>query len=100
MLRFHIGFIMALYCKTRQILIQNATAVLLQNETVLLQNETIITNCDNFITKCNVYYKLRQYNYLSHVILYIQALFRIDCQLPKTLTVTTYNNNGNNFQVN
>ena len=26
--------------------------------------------------------------------------FEIDCQLPKTLTVTTYNNNGNNFQVN
>ena len=44
--RFHIWFIMTLYYKMRQILLQNAT--------ILLQNPTLIT-------KCNVYYKLRQY---------------------------------------
>ena len=36
-------------------LLQNATALLLQNATVLLQNATVITKCD-------VYDKLWQYN--------------------------------------
>ena len=50
----------------RQILLQNATAILLQNATsllqntsgFLLQNATVITNCDNLITKCGSYYKM------------------------------------------
>ena len=56
----------------RQMLLQNATEVyykmrqsfyykmwqLLQIVTTLLQNTTVIT-------KCNVYYKLRQYTFLS-----------------------------------
>ena len=58
---------MTVYYKMRQILLQNATTILLQNATevyykmhqvfllknatVLLQNETVITNCDNIITK-------------------------------------------------
>ena len=57
-------------------LLQNATAILLQNaievyykmrpffflqnETVLLQNAKVIINCDNFITKCDFYYKMRR----------------------------------------
>ena len=74
--RFHIWFIMTLYNKTRQILLQNVTAILLQNAievyykvrqmfyykmrqfyykirqllrnaTILLQNATFITNCDS-----------------------------------------------------
>ena len=44
-------------------LLQNATAILVQNATsllqnasaFLLQNATVITNCDNFIRKCDVY---------------------------------------------
>ena len=53
---------MTVYSKMRQILLQNAAAILLQNATVLLQNATdVITNCDDFITKCDVYYKLQQY---------------------------------------
>ena len=36
-------------------LLQNVSAFLLQNATVLLQNATVITNCDNFIRKCDVY---------------------------------------------
>ena len=48
-----------------QILLQNETAILLQNATVLLQNATVITNCDDFITKCDVYYKLQQHILLS-----------------------------------
>ena len=81
--RFYIWFIMTLYFKMREILLQNTTAdyykmrhkfitkcvrffcckmpqfycrmrQLLQNATIILQNATIIT-------KCNVYYKLRQY---------------------------------------
>ena len=51
----------------RQMLLQNAAAILLQNATVLLQNSTVVTNCDKFITKCDVYYKLRWYNF-EHVI--------------------------------
>ena len=67
---------MTAYYKMRQILLQHATAMLLQNATevyykmrqvfitknatVLLQNATVITNCDDFITKCNRYYKMRR----------------------------------------
>ena len=56
-------------------LLQNSTAILLQNATkvyykmrqvffsqnatVLLQNATVITNGDYFITKCDSYYKMR-----------------------------------------
>ena len=69
-LRFHIWFVMTVYYKIRQMLLQNATAILVQNATsllqnasaflsqnatVLLQNATVITNCDNFIRKCDVY---------------------------------------------
>ena len=43
---------MTVYYKIRQMLLQNATAI-------LLQNETVITKCDNFITKCDRYYKVR-----------------------------------------
>ena len=42
----------------RQILLQNVTAILLQNATVLLQNTTVITKCDDFVTKYNSYYKM------------------------------------------
>ena len=60
----------------RQMLLQNATAILLQNarevyykmyQVFLLQNATVllqkatVTKWDDFITKCGVYYKLRQY---------------------------------------
>ena len=47
-------------------ILQNVTAILLQNGTevyesvFLLQNETVITNCDNFITKCDSYYQMRR----------------------------------------
>ena len=73
-MRFHIWFIMTLYYKMRQKLLQNATAILLQNvtevyykirrfllqnATVLLQKTQVITNCDGFITKCDSYYKSR-----------------------------------------
>ena len=50
------------YYKMRQILLQNKTAILLQNATVLLQNATILLQNTTVITKCNIYYKLRQYN--------------------------------------
>ena len=50
---------MTVYYKMRQILLQDPTAILLQNATVLLQNATIITNCDNAIIKCDSYYKMR-----------------------------------------
>ena len=44
---------MTVYYKMRQMLLQNATAILLQsaavitNTTILLQNATFITNCDS-----------------------------------------------------
>ena len=73
-LQFHISFIMTVYHKMWQILLQNATAILLQNMTevyyklrrfflwnvtVLLQNTIVITNRNDFITKCNSYYKMQ-----------------------------------------
>ena len=51
---------MIVYCKMWQILLQNASAILLQNATVLLQTETVITNCDNFVTKCDSYCKMQR----------------------------------------
>ena len=45
--------IMAVYYKMRQILLQNTTAILLQNMR------------RKFITKCDSYYKLRQYSLYS-----------------------------------
>ena len=78
---------MTVYYKTRQILLQNATATLLQNATEfyykmrqvfyykmqqfyykiqqLLPIATILLQNATAITKCDVYYKLRQYNLLS-----------------------------------
>ena len=60
----------------RQVLLQNLTALLLQNATevyykirqlfllqntrVLLQNATFSTNCDDFITKCGSSYKMQR----------------------------------------
>ena len=53
----------------RQILLQNTTAILLQNTTsllqnasgLLLQNATVLSQNVPVITKCDVYYKLPQY---------------------------------------
>ena len=87
--RFHIWFIMTLYYKLRQILLQNARAILLQNATKiyykmrqvfhykmrqfyykmrqfyytmrqLSQIVTILLQNATVIAKCYVYYKLRQ----------------------------------------
>ena len=57
---------MTVYYKTRQMLLQNARAILLENVTEvykmqqLLQNATILLQNATVIMKCNVYYKLRQ----------------------------------------
>ena len=67
---------MTVYYKMRQVLLQNLTALLLQNATevyykirqlfllqntrVLLQNATFSTNCDDFITKCGSSYKMQR----------------------------------------
>ena len=67
-LRFHIWFIMTLYYKKRQALLQNVTAillqnvpgVLLQNAAALLQNASILLQNARFIRKC-------VYNYV-HII--------------------------------
>ena len=75
---------MRLHYKLRQILLQNATVILLENATKgyckmpqvfyykmrqfyykmrqLLQNATIFLQNATVITKCDIYSKLRQYN--------------------------------------
>ena len=66
--RFHIWFIMTLYYKMRQILLQNATGILLQNPTKIYYNmrQVFYYKMRRFyykmrqFTKCDVYYKLRQ----------------------------------------
>ena len=55
--RFHTWFIMTLYYKTRQILLQSATAILLQNTDVYCKMRQVF-----YYAKCDDYYKLRQYN--------------------------------------
>ena len=49
----------------RQMLIQNATAILLQIRQKFITKcvSFFITKCDSFITKCDSYYKLRQLYY-------------------------------------
>ena len=81
--KFHIWLNMTRYCKMRQILLQNGTAILLQNATEvycklrqvsyykmrqfyykmrqLLKIATISLQNATVITKCHVYCKLRQY---------------------------------------
>ena len=65
----------------RQTLLQNGTAILLQNATkvyykmrqlflsqnatVLLQKATVTTKHNNFIAKCDIYYKMHQHR-LEH----------------------------------
>ena len=55
---------MAVYYKRRQILLQNTTAILLQNASGFFNN--FIIKCDSyykyddFITKGNIYYKMRR----------------------------------------
>ena len=64
------------YYKVRQVLLQSATpffitkcdGLLLQSATAfLLQSATSITKCDNFITKCDRYYKVRQYKVIGNI---------------------------------
>ena len=89
--RFHYGFIwfiMTRYCNMRQIILENATAVLSQNATEvyykvrqvsyykmrqfyykmrqLLQIATILLWNATAITKCDVYYKLRRYKFFPY----------------------------------
>ena len=45
----------------RQILLQNATTILLQNATVLFKNATVLLKNATVVTKCDGHYKLRQY---------------------------------------
>ena len=67
---------MTVYYKMQQMLLQNATAVLLENATkvyykfrqvfyyknaiILLQNATVIAKCDDFIIKYDCYYKMQR----------------------------------------
>ena len=53
---FHIWFVMTVYYKMRQILLQNAIAMLLQNASGFLL-------CGSFIAKCDSYYKLPWFYY-------------------------------------
>ena len=78
----------------RQLLLQSATAILLQNLNTsvyyrirqvfyykmrqfyykmrqLLQIATILLQNTTVITKCDVYYKLRQYNFQFHIALFV-----------------------------
>ena len=66
---FNNWFIVTLYYKIWQMLLQNGTTILLQNATnvyfllqnaiVLLHNATVTTNDRNVIVKGDIYYKIR-----------------------------------------
>ena len=68
-LRFYIWRIMTVYYKMRQILLQNAVAISLQNATefyyrmrqiFLLQKTVLLKNCDSYYKIRQFYYKMRQ----------------------------------------
>ena len=83
--QIHISLIVTVYYKTRQVFLQNATAILLQNATEVyyiihqdfyykmwqfyykiqqvLQISTISLQNATVITKCDIYYKLRLYTW-------------------------------------
>ena len=50
------------YYKVRQVLLQSVIILLQSATAFLLQSATGFTKCDNFITKCGMYYKVRQNN--------------------------------------
>ena len=56
----HIWFIMILYSKTRQILLQNTAVVFLQNAIKIYYKlcQFFIYKYDSFIAKCDSYYKM------------------------------------------
>ena len=59
--RFHIWFyIITVYYKMRQTLLQNVTAILLQNATEVYYKirQFFTTKCDSFMTKYDSYYKM------------------------------------------
>ena len=64
-LRFHNWFVMTVYYKMWQILLQNATSILLQNAAKVYYklHQVFITKCHSFITKCDSYYKMRRFYY-------------------------------------
>ena len=81
-LRFHIWFFMIIYYKLRQILLQNATAILLQKKKrqkfITKSVRFFIAKCDSFITKCDSYYKLRRFYYKMRQLLQ-NATFITNC---------------------
>ena len=70
--RFHIWFIMTLYYKMRQILLQNTTAIFLQNTT------EVYYKTDSFITKYDSYYELQRFYYKMRQLLQ-NAMFITNC---------------------
>ena len=63
-IRFHIWFIIRLYCKMRETF-QNATAILLQNTIKIYYKMSQVFYCKmrHFITNCNSCYKVYQFYY-------------------------------------
>ena len=66
----------------RKMLLQNPTAILLQNATQVITKyvRVFITKCDSFITKCNSYYKMRQFYYKLRRLLQFATV-----QIPRIL---------------
>ena len=94
-----------------QILLQNATAILLQsatevyykmhqvfllqNATVLLKNTTVITKCDDFITKWDSYHKIR----LLLQIATIQVANSYEWQITMFISIVYNEHNKNKFSL-
>ena len=71
---------MTLYYKMRQTLLQNATAILLQNAAKVYQKmlQIFSLKVQHFITKCSSYYKMRLCYYKKRQLLK-NALFITKC---------------------
>ena len=68
----------------RQLLLQNATAILLQNATEVYYKirQFFITKCNSFITKYDSYYKMRRFYYKIRQVLQ-NATFITNCESAK-----------------
>ena len=75
----------------RQILLQNATAIWLQNAQKFIAKcvRFFITKCDSFILKCDSYYKFRRFYYKMRQLLQ-NVTFMTNCDSTILLELKNY----------
>ena len=87
--RFNIWFIRTLYCKIRQILLQNVTAILLQNSTEVYYKMFQVFYYDNYYKMQQFYYKMQRFYYKMRHLLQIATIHSVT-RFNEFLLLITY----------